>query len=379
MEKRTRVLFMTKSTGGLAHYNTTLVKGINQDEFDIHVLCLSENNENYAAYMRELGAKATTLDMERYAINPLADLRLMREIYKFIKQENFDVILAHGSKAGFIGRLVGRLTRTPAIFCLASMSFVPRIQGRKAYLYRILEYIASLAGGHIVVLSKSTRDELLRLRISDEEHTSIIYTGIDLERFKPSHSRAEACEALGLDPERPVCGWAARFAPQKDPLNFVRIAAQVVAQVPNVQIFMAGEGDLRAEAEALAAELGVADHILFAAWQEDVPLMLSAFDVYVLNSRWEGLPLSLLEAMAMQRACVATAVDGTKEVIQHDIDGFLVEPGAIEATAQYISTLLQDKERRNNVGERARQRVEALFGLQGMIDNWEALLKNYEQ
>jgi L-malate glycosyltransferase len=371
---RLRVLSVTKSTGGLKQYNTTLCKSLNPDLFDVHVLCLSEHNHQYAGELRALGIDATAMDMNRYAIDPMSDLRLARQLAQFIRNGGFDVVIGHGSKAGFLVRLAERVTGVPSIYALANLSFVPRIQGKKSYIYRALEMAASRFGGHIMTVAHATRDEVIKHRIAGKDRVTPIHTGIDLKKFNGQGDKAAAKRALKLDPDRPVIGWAQRLMKQKAPLDFVRAAAQIIAEEPDVQIYMAGEGELEVEVHALVRELNLQDNFILATWQRDVPTMLKAFDVYVLSSHWEGLPLSLLEAMAMGCACVSTDVDGCKEVIKHGESGFLVPAGHVDKLATYAIDLLQNEALRERMSAAGQSRVRKHFGVENMIREWEALL-----
>ncbi len=369
-----RILSVTKSTGGLAVYNTRLVRRLQQDGFEVSVLCLSENNEQYAEELRGYGLDAHTMDMERYAISVTSDLRLARQMTQFVREHQFDVVIGHGSKAGFLVRLIERMTHVPAVYALASMSFVPRIHGKKAYIYRELERFATLWGGHIVVLANSIRDELIRQRIAPASRVTTIYTGIDTEQFSNPLDREEACRIIGVDPTRPVVGWAQRLMPQKAPLDYLRAAAEVVKTVPNAQFYLAGSGQLEAEVEAEIQKLGLQNHVIRAAWQSNVHAMLSVFDVYVLSSHWEGLPLSLLEAMSMGLPSVATAVDGNVDVIQDGQSGFLVAAQDTHATAEKITKLLTDDALRQQMGQAARQRIIDSFNIDRMAKEWAELL-----
>jgi len=372
---RVRVLSVTKSTGGLSHYNTELCKRLDRDRFDVHVICLSDNNVAYAEKLQAMGIGATPMDMERYAISMTSDLRLFNELRSFLKENDYDVVIGHGSKAGFLVRVLERFTDTPAIYALASMSFVPRIHGRKAHVYRQLERMGAFAGGHIVTVAYATRDALLEHNITKPEGVTAIHTGIDIDKFTPTLSRADAKVQLGLDPARPVVGWAARLAPQKGPMDFVEAAKQIIRNVPDVQIFMAGEGDLAGEVDAKIDAYGLRDNLIRAPWQTDVPAMLSAFDVYMLSSYWEGLPLSVLEAMAMQCASVATSVDGTVEVIQDGENGYLVPAGDSAAMADRITRLVTDPDHRTAIAVAGRARVESYFHVDRMVNEWQDLLE----
>ncbi len=371
-----KLLTVTKSTGGLSEYNKLLCRRLDKSLFEISVICLSDNRENYAAELRELGVNAIPMDMNRYAIDPVSDLRLLRKIIRYVKENKFNVTLGHGSKAGFMVRFVERFTGVPAVYRLASMSFVPRIHGNKAHVYKQLERVGSMLGGHIVTVATSTRDELIKQHIISLERTTVIHTGTDLERFTRTLSRSEACQRLSLDPDRPVVGWAARFTLQKAPLDFIRVADKVRNALPDVQIYMAGEGELESEVIALINQLSLQDTIIRAPWQSDVPAMLSAFDVYALGSYWEGLPLSVLEAMAMDVPCVASAVDGTPEVIEDGVSGFLVAPGDIDQMAEYIIQLLTDEDRRKAFSLAARKRIETFFSAERMVSEWESLFRD---
>ncbi len=369
-----RLVSITKSTGGLAHYNTELCKRLDRDRFDIHVICLSDNNKDYAQKLQGMGISASTMDMDRYAINITSDWRLAQQLTQYIKDNHFDVMIGHGSKGGFLARWVERRTGIKAIYALASMSFVPRIHGRKAHIYKQLERFGAMLGGHIVTVAYSTRDELILNKITTPQRATAIHTGIDLVKFGEPLDRTQACKRLNLDPSRLVVGWAARLMPQKGPLDFIRACKKIVEAVPDVQIFMAGEGELADDVQKHIDEYNINDNMIRTGWQSDIPDMLSAFDVYVLSSHWEGLPLSLLEAMAMKRPSVATAVDGSAEVIQHGINGFLVEAGNDTQMADHVIQLLKDAELRKNMGEAARDRVETHFHVDKMVKEWEDLL-----
>ncbi len=370
-----RVLSITKSTGGVAAYNRTLCERLNARGYAIRVICLSEGREDYAGTLEKRGIRATSMEMERYSIAPISDLGLAFRLLRHVRREPVDVILAHGAKPGLLARLVGRLARIPAVYVLHSMPFLERVQGPRALFYRQLERLGSLFGGHIVAITHSMREELRKNRIAPASRITVIHTGIDLTDFERPRKRAEACRALGLEPGRPVVGWAGRLGPQKAPLDYVRAAERILGAVPEAQVFLAGEGPLEADVRALAERLDLGGRLITAPWQQDIPAMLAAFDVYVASSHWEGLPLAVLEAMAARRAVVATAVDGVVELIQHGVNGFLVAAGDHQALGEHVARLLVDDDLRARLGLAARKRVETSFTVDKMVDEWEEVLR----
>ncbi|MGF1476086.1 MAG: glycosyltransferase [Geminicoccaceae bacterium] len=368
------VLSLTKSTGGLAHYNKMLCTGLDPLGFETFTLCLSDQAETYAEDLRQAGLQAGTAEMARYHIDPLSDARLFRHIRKLVGQLRPDVILGHGSKAGLLARAVGAIAGVPAVYAQASLPFITRVQGRKAYLYRGLEFVARLFGGHIVTLTSGAKEATVGHGLSAASRVTVIPTGVETQRFAPTGKRSEAIQHFDLDPERPVVGWAGRFERQKAPEHFLAAIASVVHDIGDAQFLMAGEGSQKAETVDLAAELGVAKNVRFVPWQTDVIRLLEAMDLFVMTSRWEGLPLSLLEAMAMGCVPVATRADGIVDVIEQGKNGYLAAIGDHGAIAEAIVRLLKNEGERGAMSQAARERIQRHFSRQQMLYQWQDLM-----
>ncbi len=162
------------------------------------------------------------------------------------------------------------------------------------------------------------------------------------------------------------------FKPQKAPLDFVRMAATVAENHDRVHFVLAGEGPQKPAAAALAGRLGIADRLRMPGWLDDVAGVLGVTDVAVLTSRHEGLPRSVVEACAAGVPVVATAVDGTPEVVRHGVNGFLVAPGDPDQTADRVSFLLANEERRRRMGQAAARGLEE-FDIDLMVSQQEEL------
>ena len=371
---RLSLLALTKSTGGLAAYNKALLAALDPARFESHTLCLSENGDAYAAEMAALGLSAESLAMARYRIDPLGDLRLIRQILGILRERRPQVVLAHGSKAGVIARAVGALSGTPAVYRQASLPFLRRVQGHRAPLYWALETASRPLGGHVVALTEGARRVTVRCRVFPEDRIAVIRTGDDLERFRRRGLRDVVARELGLDPARPIVGWLGRLEPQKAPMDFLDAVARLTQRHPRLQVMMAGDGRLRDPVAAEVVARGLASVVTLLPWQADAARALEAVDVYALSSHWEGLPITLLEAMASGCAAVATGVDGCLEAIEDGVSGLLVPAADPAAMATAIGRLLDDPAGRDAMGAAARARAEALFATSGMVGAWEALL-----
>lgn len=368
------ILALTKSTGGIALYHRALVAGLDPARFRIHTLCLSENGKSYADDLRAVGGSAETVAMERYRIDPFGDLRVYRAAVAAARRIGARVILSHGSKPGLIGRVAGWKLGVASVYCQASLPFLPRVQGRRSAVYGVIERLAGRLGGTIVCLSDGARDLTVGHGIAAARQCCVIKSGVDLARFAPTGRKAELRAALGLAPDRPVLGWIGRFEPQKAPEIFVAAAARVLAVLPDVQVVMAGEGRLKPELTAQIAAAGLTGRIRLLPWQADPAALMETFDVFALSSRWEGLPLILLETMAMGCVPVSTDVDGCAEVVRNGQDGYLVAAGDAEGLAGAVLSALADPERLQALSRAAQARVRESFDAGRMIAEWDALL-----
>jgi glycosyltransferase involved in cell wall biosynthesis len=175
---------------------------------------------------------------------------------------------------------------------------------------------------------------------------------------------------LGLDPAAVVVGGVCCFKPQKAPLDFVRACAAALAKAPDgtdLQFVLAGDGELRSEVRALVRELGIDGRFHLLGWRRDIPQLLQAFDVFLLTSLFEGLPRTVLQAMAAGVPVVATAVDGTPEVVEHESTGLLVDPGHPHEAARELLRLSVDPALRARLSEAARCRLTDEFDINEMV------------
>ncbi|KUJ78102.1 hypothetical protein AVO45_09085 [Ruegeria marisrubri] len=372
--RKTKILALTKSTGGIAFYNKLLLSSLNREQFESHTICLSEGSQSYAEGLRSLGLGAEEFPMDRYRISPVGDLRVLRHVLKVARSRNIDILVCHGSKAGFLGRVAGRILKIPAINRQASMPFLKRVQGRKAPIYWALEAGAGFFGGTTVAITDHARRESLKKRVVSANAIHVIRTGVDTDRFRPLGLRETVAAELGLDPARPIVGWLGRLEPQKAPLDYVEALREVAPGHPDVQFVIAGEGNLRKEVEHEVRKDGQLENVLLLPWQKDPARALQAMDIFAMSSHWEGLPLTLLEAMASGCAPVSTTVDGCVEAIESGVSGLLVPPGDPSAMAKALDELLSFPDRRRSMAIAARQRVLDLFDRRRMIREWEEFL-----
>lgn len=285
-------------------------------------------------------------------VAPVRDLKALAELRRAIRDFRPQVVHTHSSKAGVLGRLAARLERVPVVVhTVHGFGFTPLQSPLKRAVFFRAEKLAARWTDHFVTVSQLNLDRGADLGLWPVANASVIRAGIDLDRFRQGGDGAATRGELGIPDGIPIVTQIGNFKPQKAPLDFVRGAARVAEKLTEIRFVMVGDGPLRSRAEALAAELGIAEQMVFSGWWHDVPGLLEATTVSVLSSRHEGLPCSVVESLAAGVPVVATAVDGTPEVIHHGVNGMLVEPGDPASLADAILGILTDEDRRRAMSE----------------------------
>jgi len=310
-----------------------------------------------------LDAEAAAIDnLELFPVStlvrpvaPFSDLHAQRALRGVIRSFRPDVVHTHSSKAGILGRYAARRERVRSVVhTIHGFGFTPLQPAPMRMVFRAVEKMQARWTDHFITVSESDRRRGVELGLFPAERATVIRAGIDLAAFRAASGGAAVRRALGIPETAPMVAQVGNFKPQKAPLDFVRMAADVATQCPDAWFVMVGDGPLRAAAEELARSLGVSARMVFCGWWDDVPGLLDATTVSVLTSVHEGLPCSVVEALAAGVPVVATAVDGTVEVIRSGVNGYLAPVGDIEAIASAVTRLLHDATARARMAAAAR-------------------------
>jgi len=229
----------------------------------------------------------------------------------------------------------------------------------------------------VIYVSRQNRDEFLLHLARRPAQGIVVPNGVDTERFSPGAAPAGARAALGLDATAPIVGTVSSLSEErKGVAHFLAMAAEVARRWPAVRFAVAGDGVLRPRLEAMAEELGIRDRVVFAGRLPDVRGLLAEMRVFVLPSLFEGCPYSLLEAMAMGRPVVATAVGSVPEVVEEGGSGLLVPPADPGALAAAVGSVLDDEPAAERMGRRGRDVITSRYAVDTMVD---AILAVYRE
>jgi glycosyltransferase involved in cell wall biosynthesis len=363
-----RLLLVTKSTGGVASYVRALVRGLDRRTFSITVACLSEDNDKFSAELqRQFGVQAFGLAMNRYKVDPFTDARVCLQLAQHIRAARYDLIHAHASKPGFLTRMAAMGTGIPVLYSPHNFAFHEGSKKLPALIVATLERLAARVTARIVAIANHERDLALKYGVGTPALYEVVRTGIHAGAYEVAVDKPDMKQQLGIPADAPVIGAVGRLAPPKLPLDFVRFAATIRPKLPKAHYIWVGAGPLEADARKLTAELGLTDVVHWLGERSDVPLLLQILDCFVLPSRWEGLPLVVLEAFAAGVPVVATDNMGSNELIETGRTGWLVPIGEPDILADRIYQVLTQPETTAEVCRQAGREVRSEYSLERMI------------
>lgn len=287
-------------------------------------------------------------------------------LFRMLRKERVALVQTFLFHSDITGRIIGRLARlgrrVPVV-----VSSVRATNVRNRWWQFLLQRATAPLSDMFTAVSRRTLEFAVQREGVAAERACVIPNGIDLVPWENSPSREKARAALGLPDGDVVIGSVGRLHAQKGHADLLVAAQRVVREYNgSVTFVIAGYGPLRDVLEARAKKLGLESRIRFLGYRSDVPLILSALDVFVLPSLWEGMSNAILEAMAAGKPVVATAVDGNVEQVVDGCTGFLVPPGDADALAEALLAVVRDSAMMKEMGRRGRERVAGEFPIERM-------------
>jgi glycosyltransferase involved in cell wall biosynthesis len=294
------------------------------------------------------------------------DIRALGRLERFLRRERVDVLHSHKFGSNVWGTLVGRLARVPVVL---AHEHTWSYEGQPLRRFLDRELIARGASRFIAV-SREDRRRMSDVEGIDPARTLFIPNGV---LASPEPSGRDVRAELGIAGGTPVIGAVGVLRAQKALHVVLRALAQLREHRPDIRLLIVGDGPERAGLEALAAELGIVDAVIFMGHRGDVPDVLRAIDVAVSSSDFEGSPLAVMEYMDAALPIVATAVGGVPDLIESGVHGVLVPRSDPTALAGAIEQTLAEPERAREMGERARERRRSEFDIDTLVRRLEAL------
>ncbi len=378
---------ITRLIIGGAQENTILsVVGLNKkNKYDITLLTgPALGPEGSLVNEAERCTNLVLLPQLRRNFNPVLDLIAFFRLFNFIKKGKFDIVHTHSSKAGILGRTAARLAKVPLI--IHTIHGLPFFKGQHLFLnqlYIMLEKFAARFTHKIICVSESLIRDALKARLATKEKFVKIYSGIELDNYKKNQKAKEAIrKKLGIPLGSLVIGKIARLFFFKGHKYILQAAVKIKEKVPDVRFLFIGEGVLKKKLIKQAEDLHLKNNIVFAGLisPDEIPQYIQAIDVLTHVSLHEGLPRAVVQAFALGIPAVCFDVDGARDIVKDNLNGFLVAPKDVNKLARRLLELLEDREKLRQLGTNAQRLAFQYFGSDKMVDAidnlYEQLLEN---
>ena len=328
--------------GGESHL-LSLVENLDNSIFEPVVLSFTPGP--MVDRLKEMGVKTEVI----YTEKPF-DISKWKKVKSFIEKEKIELVHAHGTRANSNVFWGTKKLGLPLVYTIHGWSFHddqnPLIKKIRVMGEKLLTKQSD------VNISVAASSQATGKKYFPDFESVVVNNGINQDKFNPDLRFKNVRQELGIKDEEIVVLFIARFIHQKQPLKLIKAFIKAAPQLDKLRLLMVGDGDQQAEAIELAKESGLADRIIFQSFRQDVPDVLAAADIFVLPSLWEGLPIGLLEAMAMGKAIIGTQVDGTSEVIHPHENGLLLSLENLEDNlAAAIIELATDPDSRKQLRE----------------------------
>lgn len=351
-----------KIGGGETHV-LDLVSTLNKDKYESIVLSFTEGP--MVDKMKAMGVKTYMI----YTEKPF-DTSVWGRVKEILIEEKIDIVHAHGTRANSNTYSSAKKLGIPLLYTVHGWSF----HNDQNFLVKMLrtyseKFLVRNATKTICVSNSNYEDGAKRFSM---KNATVITNGINLAKFDLNKSFKDIRKEFNVRKDEVLVGFIARMTSQKDPFTLLKAIAKIPAD-SKIKFLIIGDGDSKEEVLKMADELGINSRVIFESFRQDIPDILHGIDIFCLPSLWEGLPIALLEAMAMAKAVVATAIDGTKEVIVHEQNGLLVPVMNPDELANALIRLANDKALRDRLSKEARLTVEKNYNVERMTREVEKI------
>jgi glycosyltransferase involved in cell wall biosynthesis len=330
--------------------------------FDVSLVSLRKKDTSEDT-LEQFGIDVTYLHKGKF------DPATLTALLKVMDRKGTQVLHLHGYGATTFGRIAAAMRGTAVLLHEhANHTTTPWFQ-------QIADAMLAPYTDLAIAVSKSTAEFTVTARKIPAEKTKVVYLGAPLDEFGRIRSPQEIAAArasLGIAPGTFAVGTVTRLMPAKGNRYLVAAVRSIVDRVADAHVYIAGEGELQSELEAQARTLGVADRVHFLGFQRDVASVLSAYDVVVFPSLWEGTPLTSFEALAMGKPIVSTDADGLCEILRDGVDAVVVSKEHPQEIADAVVALERDPARRAALGAEA-QRTSRRYDIAAYVRKMERL------
>ncbi len=303
-------------------------------------------------------------------ISPLNDILSYFELRKILKKYKFDVVHTHSSKAGIIGRIAATHEKVPCVVhTVHGQAFHKYEKPWKNFIYKTGERLAAKYCHKIFAVAQAMIDQCVEAKIAPISKYKVVYSGMDINLFLNSKENCELRKNLEILPNTPVVGVIARLFPLKGYEDLIPVAAKVAKKIPSVKFLIIGNGILKNKLLLQIKDLGISNNFIFIGLiaPEEIHKYTPLMNILLHLSLREGLPRTVVQALASSKPAIAYNLDGTPEVIINGETGFIISPRDIDETAEKTIELLNDEKKAKEMGLNGKKLVAKKFDWRRMV------------
>ncbi len=345
--------------GGGFYYIHTLSLRLRELGHDVFIL--TENPEVAEGFKRA-GFEILSTNNFKREISPYHDLKTLLRLKSILRKISPDLVHTHTSKGGFIGRIAARIAkRERVVHTVHGFAFHEFSSPFGKFFYSSLERLASLFCDRLIFVNKKDATFAERLGIGNKRIRRIIYNGVDWEAIEKVKPHYEIKEELGIPKDSFLISFVGRLSPQKNPGLLISAMPDLLQEYPLTYLLLIGDGELKGKCLEMVKKRGIEGNVKFLGFRRDCVSLIKATDCFVLPSLWEGLSISLLEAMASGLPCVVSDIKGNNEVIVNGENGLIFPPLVKEALVARIGSLIKDRDLRAKLSLAAKRTIRERF------------------
>lgn len=359
-------VFLSLNIGGMEKVGLDLIKNMDQEKYEHFVVCLDELGY-FGEKLKEDGFPVFAFHKgQGYTFS------LLLKLIRFFRKNNIRIVHTNNPAPHFWGGMAAFLAGVKIrIHTKHGRNFI-NIK-KKVFINRL----SALLSHRVVSVSRDSAELTKNIERVPERKISIILNGVDTDYFRKQTKNEALYKEFGIAPGKTVIGCISRFSTDKDYETLIKAFNEVLKEKANLVLLLVGDGETKKEMMALADKLQIKEKVIFSGFRSDILDLLNFLDIFILSTHTEGISISLLEAMATEKAVIATDVGGNGEIVEHGQNGCLVAENDVAGLKEMILYLLNDEHEKNRMAKAARKLVVGKFSLQKTVAQYEALYEEF--
>jgi glycosyltransferase involved in cell wall biosynthesis len=341
------------------------LKFLQQQGYNVSAVC---SNGKFVKDIENQGIKVKTIEIKR-KISPISDLISLFQLFFYLRKEKFDIVHTHTPKPGLLGQLAAKMAGTPIIVnTIHGFYFNKDSNFLKRKFYIFIEKIAGKCSDLIFSQNQEDIQTAIKENICSEQKIKHLGNGVDLEKFNidrfPREFIINKRQELGISEHRKIIGIVGRLVQEKGYYDLFQAVSKIIKEFPEILVLAIGPtepGKKDFVDQNIVEKLGIKDNVLFLGERTDIDEIYPLMDIFVLPSRREGFPRSVLEASALARPIIATNIRGCREAVDNGNTGVLIPERNPGKLAEAITYFLKNPDEAKQMSANARKKAENEF------------------